>query len=330
MNKKRVLIISKSSHEFTTERVIDWLLFLGHKYDRLNGEKLESIDNDIEINLNDLKLPNVPRLKNKYYSIWFRRWSDLPLIQNIKNYCTQNNLSLELTNNILHTVSSDLFAVKNIFVNNINCVKKLTSLNQVKVNKFDVLLSAQRFKLNTPNSLLTNNKASLLSFISKINKPVVVKDMDTPFHHTEKTSVHLNYTYLIKKRDLKNIPKHFALSFFQEQVEKRYEIRSFFLNDKFYSMAIFSQNNSLTQTDFRRYDYKNPNRNLPYNLPLNIEKKLSLLMKSLNLQTGSIDLIKGKNDKYYFLEVNPVGQFSNMTGYCNYNLEFQIANYLTS
>ena len=48
-------------------------------------------------------------------------------------------------------------------------------------------------------------------------------------------------------------------------------------------------------------------------------------MQKLDLETGSIDLIKSTNGEYYFLEINPNGQFG-MTSYpCNYNLEEKVA-----
>lgn len=47
----------------------------------------------------------------------------------------------------------------------------------------------------------------------------------------------------------------------------------------------------------------------------------------MNYQTGSFDFIKCK-EKYYFLEMNPVGQFGNVSDMCNYNIEKDIAEFL--
>ncbi len=93
-------------------------------------------------------------------------------------------------------------------------------------------------------------------------------------------------------------------------------------------MGIFSQNNSKTKEDFRNYDQNLPNRNVPIKLPLDIEGKLKKLMKKLNLNSGSIDLIYTIDNKYVFLEVNPVGQFGMVSFPCNYNLEKKIAEFL--
>ncbi|CEJ68525.1 hypothetical protein BN1195_00813 [Chryseobacterium oranimense G311] len=44
--------------------------------------------------------------------------------------------------------------------------------------------------------------------------------------------------------------------------------------------------------------------------------------------TGSIDMIKGRDGNYYFLEVNPSGQFRMTSLPCNYNLHFEVAKFL--
>ena len=38
-------------------------------------------------------------------------------------------------------------------------------------------------------------------------------------------------------------------------------------------------------------------------------------MNVLKLNTGSLDFIKAKDGNYYFLEINPTGQFGMMEGY---------------
>ena len=73
---------------------------------------------------------------------------------------------------------------------------------------------------------------------------------------------------------------------------------------------------------------ENPNRYEPYNLPKKVEIKLKVLMEQLGLNTGSIDMIKALDDNYYFLEVNPSGQFGMTAMPCNYPLYEKIAEYL--
>jgi glutathione synthase/RimK-type ligase-like ATP-grasp enzyme len=71
-----------------------------------------------------------------------------------------------------------------------------------------------------------------------------------------------------------------------------------------------------------------PNRYIPYQLPKSVEKKIIRLMKKLSIDSGSIDMIVDKKDKYYFLEVNTVGQYGMISAPCNYNLDNEISQYL--
>lgn len=53
-------------------------------------------------------------------------------------------------------------------------------------------------------------------------------------------------------------------------------------------------------------------------------------MKDVGLNTGPIDLIRGLDDKYYFLEINPVGQYGFISKPCNYDIDYEIFNFLTN
>lgn len=93
-------------------------------------------------------------------------------------------------------------------------------------------------------------------------------------------------------------------------------------------MAIFSQNDIQTNLDFRRYNKDIPNRNVPFQIPKDLEKKLAKLMLELGLNSGSIDMIYTNEKKYIFLEVNPVGQFKMTSLPCNYYLERKVSKIL--
>lgn len=136
------------------------------------------------------------------------------------------------------------------------------------------------------------------------------------------------YTSEILDTNFVNLPEKFGISLFQKLIEKKFEIRAFFIDGSVFSVAIFSQENEMTKVDFRRYPRKNQNRVVPYKLPFNIEEKICLLMHNLNLNTGSIDFIVDENNIIYFLEINPVGQFGFVAKGLYTDLHRLIANYL--
>lgn len=196
------------------------------------------------------------------------------------------------------------------------------------VNKVVALLYAQALGIDYPDSIVTRKKDDLIQFISAHSK-VITKTISNPVFLDENNSSFGMYTTRLTLHDIKQYPNTFFPMYVQEQIPKEYEIRSFYIDGSFYSAAILSQNDDQTKLDFRRYNHTKPNRVVPYHLPSEIERKLTELMNRLNLLTGSLDLIYYQN-KYYFLEVNPVGQFDMISTPCNYNLGEIIAKHLIS
>ena len=109
---------------------------------------------------------------------------------------------------------------------------------------------------------------------------------------------------------------------------KEIELRIFYLHGEFYSSAIFSQRDPQTRIDFRHYNNEKPNKVIPYKLPVEQEKKLQSLMQISGLNSGSIDMVLTDKGEYVFLEINPIGQFEQVSIPCNYNIFKKIAEIL--
>lgn len=204
--------------------------------------------------------------------------------------------------------------------------RSLGSYFNAELNKLQVLSIAKQKGLLIPCTHITANKNSLCKLLE--GKKCITKALSDGIYLTGKKNAYYTYTEKIDQDFVCRLNRPFCHSLIQEQISKKYELRSFYLNGIFYSMAIFSQSNSQTNVDFRKYDDKLPNRCVPYILPNKIENALRDLMNSLNLNTGSIDLIVDTQDNYYFLEINPVGQFGMVSQPCNYYLEKKVAEYL--
>jgi len=144
---------------------------------------------------------------------------------------------------------------------------------------------------------------------------------------------YLNVTYysnttLITPETIAKFASTFPPTLFQECLNKKYELRIFYLDGVCYSSAIFSQNDPQTRIDFRNYNRETPNRVCPYQLPKKIEKRIRKLMNHYSMRSGSIDMVVEKTKGFVFLEVNPVGQFKQVSHPCNYRLEKRIAQSL--
>lgn len=198
-------------------------------------------------------------------------------------------------------------------------------------NKLIDLEIAKSIDLQTPNFFIAINKNKLIRILKQNdNKKYITKSLYNPIsiNSNETSRYTFGYTSEVCLENINLLANDFFPSLIQEKIEKLFEIRVFYLKKTMYSVAIFSQENEETKLDYRHYDVNKRNRMIPFSLPKNIKIKLINLMNKLELKTGSIDLILTPQYKYIFLEVNSLGQFGGVSGYCNYHLEKKIAEEL--
>lgn len=322
---KKVLIVATSFNESVVEKVIDWLIHFNVQYERLNTDKFfTQFNKDDNFSLKRL-------YSRKYHSIWIWRWDYSQYMEILSQDFEKNSLNFKLSRTLINNISNDYSKLLGYFFDSKIQSKYLSKPQDLFVDKLHVLRVANKLNLHVPKYIVTNSKAELISFFNKFKNEIVVKDLSDPFVYIQRNVILNNYVSKVDKEFIKKLPQKFGFSFFQEYIDKEFEVRAFIINSKVYSMAIFSQSSDSTKTDYRKYDFTNPNKYVPFQLPKFITGQILNLMKKLLLRTGSVDIIKSKLDnKYYFLEINPVGQFEILSTICNYNIEFEIAKYLKS
>ena len=323
-----ILILSDETDE-STHYVIDWLYGLTSDYFRLNGDSLLEYDITVKFNKTTNRLgfslvQNHRREKeiksDNCKVIWFRRWA-IP-----KNFIQSNHTSsikYQITR-YTHIQFNSLFEV---LCKSLAHSKWVNDPSEPKLSKLYVLEKAIEAGLMVPETLICTNKAELERF-QKLNERIITKSIGDVTFFYEKSDMYALYTSELTFEEIKVIDETFFPSLVQKRIEKEYEIRIFYLDSMFYSMAMFSQNHDATMTDFRQDTNSGTIRAVPYLLPKPIENKLEKLMRSLDMKSGSIDMIKNLSGDYIFLEVNPVGQFGMVSLPCNYFLEKKISEYL--
>lgn len=320
-----ILIYSEDPDEATTE-VIDWLNHFKVNFKRINTNYVFSpIHTELSYNISNTNKSDVD-----ITSIWYRRPGtgiDIP-IKIGKNHLTSKNF-YPLISRLNHSIFTESKLVLDFLLSNVNDIRQLGNLDRSEVNKYTLFKIAQRYQIDIPETIITNSKKDLLEFYNLHDKKIVIKLHDMILcSGTEQYKHYATYTEKVENLFLNKLSDYFHVSVFQELLDKEFEIRSFYLDGEFYSMAMFTQINPQTSIDFRRYNRKKMNRRVPYKLPKEIEIKLHNLMKEINLNTGSLDIVKTKSGKFVFLEVNPIGQFGFVEYSCNYYLYKKIAKYL--
>lgn len=202
-------------------------------------------------------------------------------------------------------------------------VQFTASMNKLVVNQL-----ASTLGLQIPDYIIATRKEELAAFLEKHNNDCITKAISETFFIQVDKGFVVSYTEAAHLKDLAAYGDDTMPILLQKKVQKKYELRIFYLNGTCYSSAIFSQNDQQTQVDFRKYNYTRPNRTVPFTLPAAVANRLHLLMQQLKLTTGSIDMLVSQQNEYIFLEVNPIGQFGMVSEPCNYFLEAKVADYL--
>ena len=312
-----MILIFSILEDPSTNHIVDWLTYYGEKVFRINSS--DDVVKYFERFPNTFLSSNSSELKNdSIKSVWFRR---PPL-------CITHPIFRNREKKMIDSFfTSEHKAVFDILFTTLKNKKWLNDEKSSRPRKLDQLLIAKDVGLLIPNTAIIGTKSEMVDFCQK-NKRTILKPIQDPRPIYINRKMYLQYTALVTKNLIKILPEVFYPCLFQQFIDKNLEIRTFYLNEKCYSMAICSTFDRQTKIDFRRYNGKKPNRKVPYKLPLEIEEKIKNLMSKLKLNCGSLDFILDNHGKYFFLEVNPVGQFGMVSFPCNYNLEKLIADFL--
>lgn len=322
-----MIIIFTIKYDYSSTCVIKWLDHYGMDVLRINGD--DDIYSFEGMNSHGMYFRN--KITDKLINLmeatacWWRRTGITKnrFIDEFHNPCT-NGVLEDLYNEY---VNSECKALKTYIHETLyNTIPiNLGTPYLFDCNRLTVLDMAKRLGFTVPRfEIVTNGKQ--LSDTRKTLGRGVTKAVNNGVHDNIDGNMYYSYTELLDDNFYNdNIDNTFFPSLITECIEKQYEIRTFFIDGQFFSMAIFSQSNEKTKVDFRKYA---DNRNVPYQLPKDIEDRLLLLFEELKLNTGSVDFIFDKDGNYVFLEINPVGQFGMTSEPCNYNLDNEVAKYL--
>lgn len=322
-----ILILSEQT-DATTDIVCSWLNHYGCNYLRINEE--DAHNPNVEIRIKNGKFKVTYSNGSRIYDLsdigicWYRRGfftfhveERLPDVNDFTN------------GSITRFLSNEGKTLENFFYNLFG--KKLSINHPVNYNfnKIIALHEAADIGFKIPNTLICRHSVDLKKFVDENGSCITKSIQDImPIQYGDR---HLSAGKIERVEKCKIAHPYYWYSLFQKEIPKRYEIRVFYYLGKQYAMAIFSQLDRKSRLDFRDVDVNgdHPNRMVPYKLPKDIGTLIHKLMKRLKLESGSLDIIVTPDNDYYFLEVNPVGQFNFVSEICNYYIEKDIVKHLS-
>ena len=297
-----ILIVSHQKDR-TTNIVCDWLDYFGAKYDVVNT--IELIKNK------RFEISNTSNFLSGYNIGWYRR--DLEYLEHYSrmfgNVDLEKSFIIDRARQEINLLRKHLFSQKSM--------KWLSPFEQI--DKIQVLEEAINCNIKVPCFLITNSRKRLEQFINE-HEHVIYKPI------TECSTI-ISDRKILKQKvsdfDLDAmVPDFFFPSLFQEKIDKVAELRVFVLGSKIFAGRIRNKR----CLDVREILNKSSIERC--SLSKDMEQKIHRLMKRLNLNTGSIDLLEDQIGNTYLLEINPIGHFSFLSKKCNYSLEKEVAQYL--
>lgn len=182
---------------------------------------------------------------------------------------------------------------------------------------------AQKYGLSVPSSLISSDPEEISNWIKKHKNCVIksishglIDDTNTPKMAFTKR---LPQNFNIKKDTIPEVP-----IFLQDEINKVYDIRLIIVGNSTFSAMLPSRKEIV---DWRAYD--NSARWERFNLPEKINKACLKLCKKLNLEFAAIDLVMDYKNQFYFLELNPNGQWVWLEEECDLAISNAIVNHLT-
>ncbi|OPB93735.1 hypothetical protein BAS10_13105 [Elizabethkingia meningoseptica] len=310
-----ILIISRDS-EPTTDLVIDWLLKWKLPFIRINDELYNDVFVDFQTNSLSIQGINI----NRFKVVWFRKHSS-SIDETTRNYLSKN-----ISKSYSTFYGNEAAAFRQLFFSELkrnNSIKWLTSPFLSTENKLLQMKIAKEYELLIPESYVLTSKMDLLE-IMKCNNGIdfITKPFENCQHLTvNKESIMMKTTVINEHID--DIPDSFPPALIQKRIDKKFELRIFYLMGRFFTTRIVDEDKD--EVDHRVNALHSECRYEVYSLPKPIEIKLQKMLEHLDLNCASIDMIIDNNDDYIFLEVNATGQFTYHSVFNNTYLDKEIA-----
>lgn len=316
-----MLFLVSESNDLTTDKVVEWLMYFSdNEIIRINENNSICINqlsffnsDNIEIQLLVTNLNTGVKISNVDF-FWYRRGK-------LNKGISKSSIDININEHLLKFLNWEWKICHDFIIKTLMGNESLGNYFKSSVNKLENLQLALNCGFKIPETIISENVQVLSSDNTshKITKPI-----------SEAMIISDENSYLDLKTTLVKIPSSNCFpSLIQEKVEKWIELRVFVSYNEVYAMAIFSQNNSKTNIDYRNYDKERKNRFVPFELPQEIKQKVFLFMEKSGLDTGSIDFILTPKKEYVFLEINPAGNIEMLSEPCNYYLEKRIAEQIT-
>lgn len=168
-------------------------------------------------------------------------------------------------------------------------------------NKLYQLKVAKKCGLVVPETYLGNSLPQNIS----TNSMYIVKSLDTALFYDDGKEM-FTYSTMVSGQELLDAEIKLAPVIVQEYLSPKIDLRVTVVGNRIFAVTITKQGVALVG-DWRKSNKDNLNYT-PVELPQITKEQIMMLMQNLDLSFGGIDFAL-VGDTYYFIEVNPTGEW---------------------
>lgn len=184
--------------------------------------------------------------------------------------------------------------------------------NAIASHKLEQLTTAATLGFNVPDTLVTQQAEELRHFYEDHHGKIIIKPISTGYIERKgEDKDSLIYTNLVLRSHLDNLDELANCpALFQEFIQKKNDVRITVVGDDIHAVSLVAPDSSGEQ----RCDIRRDNMvDVIYSsvkLPESVQQSVTSLMRHYKLQFGAIDMVVSVSGEWYFLEINPNGQWA--------------------
>lgn len=302
-----ILIFGSNENDIETDLVLKWLMTWNIPFFKITPELL--INSKVNISESFININGNKYFYREFEVIYVRRWMlTYPNIGDDSRFDSYSNKTIN------STIQKEWEIMFTYLLSKFEDNKLLVHPKLLYSSKLEQLEQAKKFGLLIPKFTIENFPSQEKEYGLTITKPMTNLGY---LNSADGSKVLTSYTQFYS--DYKSEKYFFSLV--QENISSQIEVRCNFVDGEFYCLGMLKEDNpNQTIPDLKKSQYRTFNIELPIGVKESIKKLMSFYQSKL----GILDFIKVE-DKYYFLEINPIGKFAFYSNKGNLSLDYCIA-----
>ncbi|AZA77413.1 ATP-grasp ribosomal peptide maturase [Chryseobacterium sp. G0186] len=309
-----ILCITHSQDFYTIDLFFQYLSSHNIPYFRLNSDQLNHLQK-ISINQNSFEITDESGKtihSDNIKGVWHRKAWRITVPEELDQ--EYERIFLNEYGNLRYNLITTL--------ENIPWINPYEKEKKIDGNKMLQLKIAERNNLTIPQTLFSNDDEKITVFFHQYCAGKAIAKLHGV---TQKTmnGENMMSTMIIEDETLEHLSDlAYCPMIFQPYIEKEYELRIMYVDGAFFTGKINNSTNADWRLSDENYFWS------AYELPDPVKMNLTSMMKEMGLYMGAIDMIKGQDGEYYFLEVNPQGEWGMLQKELGFPIAERIADNL--